>query len=364
MFSILKRFLGIKTGDEINTSGNASKKPTSTQSTAKILSPLDLFRDSALKSGGPDSPFLSKDYSPSSRVPSTDLTPFITERLRQGDVRSVICLMHEILSANPGLGTGPEWIDTEISQIMTLRFEEYVTFVDRRHYDNVRALWIVASKEGGGREFWITDETPQLFSWALCCYLPDFTPLIVKLAEKANRFISKMAKDTPFWKEYPRLQKNNILVPPLAESGLIHILQQLSISARLHFFRAVSMGGGSLPRLTTYPIRSFGISVDDTSRQLEQTGLFLLAAEPESLNKSLTKQELFEACTTAKVEVRKSWNKDRMAQVLYDNNPDYLRELTSNMHIVKINPVYEHEIKTLIVYATSLVPAFKALCFL
>ena len=364
MLSILKKFFGVKTDEEVNANGIASKKLTHTRSPEKKLSPLDLFRNSASKSGDPDCPFLSKDYSPSSRVPSTDLTPFIIERLRQGDERSVTCLMHEILSANPGLGTGPEWIDTEINQVMTLCFEEYVTFADRRYYDNIRALWIVVSKGGGGREFWITDETPQLFSWALCCYLPDFTTLIVKLAEKANRFISKMAKDTPFWKEYPRLQKNNILVPPLAESELIRILQQLSISARLHFFRAASMGGGSLPRLTTYPIRSFGISVDDTSTQLEQAGLFLLSAEPESLNKSLTKQELLEACAAANVEVRKSWNKDKMAQVLYDNNPDYFRQLTSNMHIVKINPVYEHEIKALTIYATSLVPAFKALCFL
>jgi hypothetical protein len=363
MLSILKRFLGIKTDDEVNTC-SASKKPTLAQTKTKAVSPLDSFRDSASKSGNSDYPFLSKDYSPSSRVPSTDLTPFIVDRLRQRDERSVIRLMHEVLSANPGLGTGPEWIDVEIRQIMALRFEEYVTFADHHCYDDVRALWIVASKSGGGREFWITDETPQLFSWALCCHLPNFTPSVVKLAEKANRFMSKMAKDTPYWKEYPSLPKNNILVPPLAESELLHRLGQLSISARLHFFHAASVDGGSLPRLTTYPIRSFGISVDDTSTQLEQTGLFLLSTEPESLSNSLTKQELLEVCAAAKVEVRKSWNKDKVAQVLRDNNPDYFRELTSDMHVVNINPVYDQEIKALTAYATSLVPAFKALCFL
>lgn len=363
MFSILKQFFGIKTNDEVATS-SASQKQTLAQTVTKAHSPLDSFRQTASRTGNPEYPFLSKDYSPSSRVPSTDLTPFIVDRLKQKDERSIIRVMHEVLSANPGLGTGPEWIDAEIRQIMTLRFEEYMTFADHHCYDEVRALWIVASKSGGGREFWITDETPQLFSWALCCHLPDFTPSIVKLAEKANRFMSKMAKDTPYWKEYPRLQKNNILVPPLAESELSHRFGQLSISARLHFFHAVSMGGGSLPRLTTYPIRSFGISVADTSMQLEQTGLFLLSTEPESLSNSLTKQELLEACATVKVEVRKSWNKDKLVQVLHDNNPDYFRQLTSDMHVVKINPAYDQGIKALTAYATSLVPVFKALCFL
>lgn len=363
MFSILKKLFGIKPHDEGNT-GRASERVTPTQTTTKAHSPLDSFRQRASKTGNPDYPFLSKDYSPSSRVPSTDLTPFIVDRIRQRDERSIVHLLHEVLSANPGLGTGPEWIDAEIRQIMALRFEEYMAFADGHCYDEVRALWIVASKSGGGREFWITDETPQLFSWALCCHLPEFTPSIVTLAEKANRFMAKMAKDTPYWKDYPRLKKNNILIPPLAESELLRGLRQLSISARLHFFHAASIGGGSLPRLTTYPIRSFGISVDETSTQLEQINLFLLSTEPESLSKSLTKQELLEACAAANVEVRKSWNKDKVAQILRDNNPDYFNELASNMHVVKINPLYDLEIKAMTAYADSLVPAFKALCYL
>jgi len=364
MLSILKRLFGKKTDDEVHNTRSASENPTLAQTTTKALSPLDSFRQRTAKSGNPDYPFLSKDYSPSSRVPSTDLTPFIVDRLRQHDEQSIIHLMHEVLSANPGLGTGPEWIDAEIKQIMALHFEEYLTFADHCSYDDVRALWIVASKSGGGREFWITDETPQLFSWALCCYLPDFTPSIVKLVEKANRFMSKMAKNTPYWKEYPRLRKNNILVPPLEESELLRRLGQLSISARLHFFQAASMGGGSLPRLTTYPIRSLGISTDDTSAQLEQLDLFLSSAEPESLSNSMTKQELLDICATAKVEVRKSWNKDKIAQALHNNNPDYFRQLAADMHVVKINPTYDPEIKALTAYATSIVPAFKALCFL
>ncbi len=272
--------------------------------------------------------------------------------------------MHEILSANPGIGFGPEWIDERIKEIYEINFDYYVQFERPDHYNQLKAMWIVAEKAGGGSEFWITDDTPQLFSWAMCCNFPNTQRSISKLVDRANRFISKMAKDTPYWKEYPKFPKTDIVVSPPEPSECSKKIKALSISARLHLFFAIEMGGGSLPNLTNYAIRSFGISTEETSSQILESKLFITSSDPDALSNSLGKQELSEACNGAGIEIRKSWTKKKLAQALCENNLEYFDNVIKKMNVVSINPEYQDELKSLSLYAKGLSQVFKVLCFL
>lgn len=364
MFGIFKKFFVNKREEATHIKYDVIKPSKSFSSSTNSASPIDILQQEARKYGNTEYPFLSKDYSPNSQVPSIDLTPFIIEQLRINDIKSITSLMHEVLSAHPGLGVGPEWIDKEIQEIVLIKFDEYLKFDNPDYYNHLKALWIVTAKGGGGREFWITDDTPQLFSWAMCCNLPIIQPSISKLVDKANRFVSKMAKDTPYWEDYPKFSKNDIIISPPERSKVIEKIQQLSISARLHLFLATEIGGGSLPTLTNYAIRSFGISVEDTSSQIMKSELFISSYESSALSNSMSKQDLLEACAKAGVDARKSWNKDKLAHVLSENNTKYFTSIIKDMNVVSINPEYEKELKALSLYSKKLNQAFKVMCFI
>lgn len=159
MFEILKRLFS-------HSQTEASESVEKTHSKEALRE----FESRIENLGNPDHPFLDKDYSPSSRVPCTDFIPFITGRLKSDDLESVRHVMRGVLEANPGLGIGPEWINDTINEAQALNFRKYVHFENDDAYHELRAMYIIAGKGGGGREFWLTDELPALFSWSLCAF--------------------------------------------------------------------------------------------------------------------------------------------------------------------------------------------------
>ncbi len=272
--------------------------------------------------------------------------------------------MHKIISVNPGLGIGSGWIDDEIKEIFNLNFKDYLNFSNPENYLNLKAMWIVFSKGGGGREFWITNDTCQLIAWAMCCNYPQFRMPMKKLIKKANQFIKKMAKDAPYWQDYPGFTIDEVIVEPLKLKSSNVRIAELSLSARIHLFYVLHKGGGSLPNLTNYSIRSFGIRTEVTTSEILDSQLLIESHEPASLANSLTKKELYDNCSKAMVNYRKSWNKVKLAQTLMQENNHYYSKLIEQMNIVDINPDYKKDLTELYTYAERLIPAFKVLCFI
>jgi len=326
---------------------------------------LDLFRQEAKKYGHPDYPFLSKDYSPDSRVPSVELSPFIIEHIKRKDIKPIIALMKEILSANPGLGVDTSWIDPVIRKIMRLDFGQYLGFSDPNAYIELKALWIIASKYTDNPNFWITTELPKLFSWALCCHFPMVHNSISKLVEKANNFISKMAEEIPYWKEYPKFSIDKLIItPPEINSTCIGKIKNLSLSSRMHLFFAFKKGGGNLINLINYAIRNFGISVQDSASQIIKSELFVPSSDPKLLSTMMTQKELLNLCREAGIEVRKSWNKNKLIDSLKVGNPEYCNMLIKKMNLYAPNSKYASELSLLDDYSTRLIEVFKVLCFI
>lgn len=79
---------------------------------------VDSFLSSIKGVGHPEYPVLDKQYSPSSRVPCTDLVPFISKRIIERDITSIKIVMRAVIEENPGLGIGPGWIDESIDNIL------------------------------------------------------------------------------------------------------------------------------------------------------------------------------------------------------------------------------------------------------
>jgi len=71
-----------------------------------------------------------------------------------------------------------------------------------------------------------------------------------------------------------------------------------------------------LPSLTNYQIRSLGINVEKTSKELIDSGLVISSSSNEAIESAHSKQELMELCETNGATYRKSWNKEKLVDAL------------------------------------------------
>ncbi len=337
-------------------------------------SALQEFREQIAGRGNPQYPFLDADYSPSSRVPCSDFVPFIADRLKARDLPAIKRVMRGVLEANPGVGLGPSWIDARIDSVSEIEFRSFVGFEDEDAHWQLKALFIVAEKSGGGREFWLTEAVPQLFASALCAYRPVWREPIHELSRRANAFIRKMRKEgVTYWEDYPLFQKGDVAVQRATDDEVKAKVRAMSPAARLHLLYAVfrlrpteagkRRRAADLARLTDYAIRSFGIYVRDTEREIRDSGLVVQSKDSSALLDSMTKKDLVAACEEAGVEFQKSWRKAKLLDALLSGAPGYAAKKMENVRAAVLNPEYEGELLALHDYAERLAMPFKVLCF-
>ncbi len=352
---------------------------------------LQEFKNTVQEISHPEYPFLHKTYSPNSRVPCTDLIPFISEQLIKEDITSIISLMHEILQANPGLvfsidwSTEPSddektksrtatWIDQLVKTIARMDFKPYVVFADTDAYLQLKASFMVAEKSGGDRKFWITSEHPQLFAWCFCAYQPSWQEKLDELVDRGNFFIDTMAKELDFWKDYPRFEKSDFSCPENISANTLDVIKGLSPAARMHLLYAVlrlrpgeiwrKRGGRQLSELTNYAIRSFGICLSQTTQEIIKSGLLTKSKESRAYVHLKTKEQLMQACEKTNTSYKKPWRKAEVFEALEKNAPEYIAEEMDQLDLVLINPIYEEDLLALVDYAEKLVAPFKLLCFI
>ncbi|WP_198244124.1 hypothetical protein [methane-oxidizing endosymbiont of Gigantopelta aegis] len=323
---------------------------------------VDSFLFSIKGVGHLEYPILDKHYSPSSRVPCTDLVPFISERLIVGDIASVKTIMRLVIEGNPGLGIGPEWIDEGIDDILSIPFGKYVSFKSENGIYELKALFIVAAKGGGGREFLITEEIPRLISWACIAHQPSWSTQLHSLAKKANSWIAKMAKDTPYWQEYERFYVRELPNASI-ETDLRAVILTLTPAARLQLFYAVEREGGALSSLTNYQIRSLGINVEQTSKELIESGLVLHSSSKEAIESAHSKQELVDLCETYGATYRKSWKKEKLVEALEKIDSAVLEKIAKSKNLVSPNYQRYPDLRNVVRIADEHQVGFKLLCF-
>ena len=320
------------------------------------------FLSSIKDVGHSEYPILDKHYSPTSRVPCTDLVPFISKRIIEDDIVSIKIVMRAVIEGNPGIGIGPGWIDERIDNIQSIPFENYVSFQSANSFPELKALFIVAAKGGGGREFLITEEIPRLMSWACVVHNPSWSTQLHSLSKKANSWIAEMAKDIPYWQEYRTFDVTEV-PNAFIENELRSVMLRLSPAARLQLFYALERGGGALLGLTNYQIRSLGINVEDTSRELIDSGLVLSSSSKEAIESAYSKQELMELCETHSAPYRKSWKKAELVDVLQKMDSTILEEISTYKNLVAPNYQRYPDLRNVVRIADEHQVGFQLLCF-
>lgn len=326
-----------------------------------MADPVEEFLQLISGLGHPQYPILDATYSPNSRVPCTDLTTFIIKRLEEGDNHSIIRLFGLVLQSNPGLGLGPEWIDSIVNELVRTPFDRYVRFVGEKGVLEFRALFMVAAKDGGGREFAIASPVLRLFAQALACQLPTWRPEMQELAKRANSFIRKMRRDTPFWREFPLFKWAE--PPTLTDSDFARSLREVSVAARLQVLLIASIGPTPLSRASDYQMRNIGLHPLVTARELSKTELLVEVSGQERLWGLWGKGELLEVFEKRGVPHKKSWKKEKLIEVLVAECPDLVKERLSRDPVFVINPQYASAATQLIQYAEDTTSLVALLCF-
>jgi len=310
----------------------------------------------------PDYRFLHPTYSPSSRVPCADFTPFIVDRLRNHDVAPIRQLMRAVIAGNPGLGIGPQWIDEAVDEIAALDLTRYCQAGNPDFVLELKALFILGAKEGGGREFWLADEKPLLFSFALCCHDIRWLEGIDQLREKANRFIRKMRKDTPFWEDYPLFRHSEIKFPANATDAA-SILSKLPVLSRIQLLSFVERGAAPLMHATSYKMRSLGMNPLETAPSLLASGLCELTADLETVADVFSKSDLVSVMDEKAVPYRKSWKKQQMFEALAAHAPSVISQVSEREKTARIRAEYLPELRSLSQFAYAMQEDIKLLCF-
>ena len=362
MLNRIKRFLFGENDQEKPNKSEISHAPGRSSRTSSSSSAVDSFLYSIGNIGHPKYPVLDHRYSPSSRIPCTDLVPFISDRIIEGDEDSIKSLMRLVIEGNPGLGIGADWIDESIDDILSIPFENYLSFSSGRAFSELKALFIVASKDGGDRRFLITSEIPRFMAWACIAHQPSWTTDLSHLIGEANSWISKMAKDTPYWKGYEEFTLGKIptrLIDPNIEKRIA----VLTPAARLQLFYAIQQNGGSLPDLTNYQIRNLGINVQSTSKELIDSGLMLSSFSTDAIESVFSKRELMEICDHHEISYAKSWRKTKILETINDTDSSVLEKISKTKHLVSPNYKLYPGLKDVVDIADKHQSGFKLLCF-
>lgn len=310
-------------------------------------------------------PFLHREYSPFSRIPCTDFSSFIIGWLKAKDYISVSMLMQSIIEANPGIGTDGEWITDQVMEVVRADFTRYLIFEEQDVYDQLKAMWIIASKDGGGREFWTIGDMPKFFSQALSPFKLTIKPTFDGLRKKANKFIRKMRKEVPYsvWEDIKTFVESDLTIPQLEVNESLSKVRNLSIGARLLLFYAVSQCGGPLPKLA-YIVKDFGIYPPEASSELIASELVVPCCDHSLIKDYLSKEELISFCIKTGVTYKKSWNKDRIIMSISQSKDDSLTCLANEYMLVVPNSIYSNSLNSLLSRSEKLEPLFKILCFI
>lgn len=328
--------------------------------------PIGRLRAQLRPIGNAEFPFLHPQYSPNSRVPCTDFTGFIVDRLENEDLKSIIELMHEILRANPGLGASdPSWIDGEIVKILRVPFNQYISFEDEKAYQELIAMWIVASKDGAARQFWVspTSRFSTFFSWALCGYDLSVRANMAKALQRANAWLAEMRRAATFWQTVPDFDMGQFDIEHFVPGPAAAKILALPIGARLHLFTAVGFGSKSLADMTDYALRSFGLYIPDSVRSILASDILIPAADPTALLRTLSKDDLFRECQRLGIICKTTWAKQRLMDAITSVNPSFVKEISVAKSIVALNSEYAVEMEALVTRAKHLEACFKILCF-
>jgi hypothetical protein len=332
---------------------SAQERPSSAEisESGPILRSLLEF---AADRGNPRFPCLSRRYSPTSRVPCADFSPWLCEKIRAGDIEAVIEFIWQIVEGNPGVSSGnaiyalrEHWKENA-KRVLDFPLQSFLDCGSAQAYVELRAALFLLLPHDNFGGFALASDAPKYLAKVMIphCFRPTG---VDQLVQKANKFIRAMRKDTPFWHSVPIFRLRSVRAwasprPPSVESFLA-VLGSLSLGTRAHFFDATrpswpASGKQALCSATSYSTRKRGLDADESAIRLLESGLLERSTDVRGFLMGLRHKDLSEILEYARMECRESGGKGAIADFLIRNCPALVTDMEKQVVIGEIAAKY------------------------
>jgi len=303
--------------------------------------------------GHPDHPCLSRTHNPSSCVPSTDFSPWLRERIVTTDVDAVGDYLATVRAVNPGVGGSREdvvWHYRRVAQaIMAAPLTRHLRDGSDGAYLDLRTGLVLLAVHEGFTGFIMTGEAADFLTAIMSVHslrLEDAEALV----EARNRFVSEAGRELSFWAAWPQLQGGTLRALELPDNPelrrLTELLARLPLGVRAHAVAALrhlsadSRVPKTLASLSHYEARKRGLDVAESSRRILATGVVVAAENLPGWIAGWTRRDLMGFLRHEGVPARRSWNKERLAEVALAECADLLRRRMADAGAVELAPEY------------------------
>jgi hypothetical protein len=318
---------------------------------ANTLSPppvTDLLAFAA-GAGHPDFPCLSRTHAPSSCVPCADFSPWLMERVRQGDDEAIGEYLWRLREANPGLGEPREQLRTHYNllarRILTTPLEDHLVGGDTQAYLDLRVALALFAVHEGFSGFIMTGEAAD-FMAAIMAPHPLELDGAAELLRSRNEFVREMGREMSYWAAWPMLAPDGL--PPLsapedpALRRLLDALLTLPLGARAHAVDSIRHLSAhphvpkTLASLSRYETRKRGLDVAESSHLILETGIAAASTDVSAWLGTWTRRDLLGFLAQFGVGARNSWGKERLAEVAKTECAEQLRQRMADAGVIEL----------------------------
>jgi hypothetical protein len=264
----------------------------------------------------PQHPFLDPSYSPGSLMPAADFSPWVAERLAVGDWDSILELFSFIST------------DTQITGLRrTFQSYDFRRFVDAEAstFHELQAIAILTYRiQWTGHEDSRSFLLAELFEHSLACHpFAIREAAVAHLLDGANKVIRRRNREFKDSRPpEPILRADCLSTPQLPEiSAVGQALRSYPVTFRACIAYSLHRGspvpGTIRPQLQgEYGLRQFGLSDRQNADFFAHCEIFEPPSDLSVVAGRLSKDELLQIATVHRVEVAKSWKKERMIETL------------------------------------------------
>ncbi len=303
--------------------------------------------------GHPDFPCLSRTHNPSSCVPCTDFSPWLAERVRQGDAGGVGEYLWRVRQANPGAGTSEEEFRRRFrllaEALMTAPLTGSLRPIDATGALELRVALVLLAAHEGFSGFIMTGDPPEFVAAALAPNAFELTGATV-LMEARNSFVERMAREMSYWATWPALQGGSLrsMAPPATPDlqAILAPLRRLPLVVRAHAVDALQhfSVSGAAPRtlasLSRYEVRKRGLDLDESVRLIRACGLVVPATDLAAWLSGWTRRDLLGFLAQCGLGPRNSWSKERLSEVAQRECHELLTRRMVESGAVQLAPPY------------------------
>ncbi|HKT60914.1 MAG TPA: hypothetical protein VJQ46_12765, partial [Gemmatimonadales bacterium] len=303
----------------------------------------------AAGAGHPDFPCLSRTHAPSSCVPCADFSPWLAERIRQGDAEAVGEYLWRLREANPGLGEPLDRLrqhyNALAARILAAPLERHLVGGDAQAYLDLRVALVLLAVHEGFSGFIMTGEAPDFLAAVMA---PHALQLLhaERLVQARNEFVREMGREMSYWAAWPMLTPDGL--PPLtgpddpALRRLQDALLGLPLGARAHAVDSIRHLSAhphvpkTLASLSRYETRKRGLEVAESSRLILESGIAEPSADIGAWLATWTRRDLLGFLAQFGVGARNSWGKERLAEVARTECAEQLRQRMAEAGVIEL----------------------------